>query len=172
MKVRELARDCADGFLVGVARGEQPMQHPALVEPPHPDREFLGVVLFARAAHRVAMVAPDDRNDTEVEVRREPPIEAHLVPAEFVAMSEFGGVEERKAHRLFDLVGEIAGQKDVRDMSLPEFDRVGPLGVKARFKHRADEAGQRAFDAVCCGVRCGLGPHLATSAGSTSLRFR
>jgi hypothetical protein len=50
-------------------------------------------------------------------------------------LTKGGKVEERKPDRFFDLVDEISGQKDVRNMGLFVRNSRGPLRVEAGLYH-------------------------------------
>src|SRR5262249_39113351 len=67
---------------------------------------------------------PADRHDAQVELRREPPIEPQLFPAEVPPAIERAEVEEWKFDGLLDLVGVRAGQEYPRDVRLGDADRV------------------------------------------------
>ena len=59
-----------------------------------------------------------DRNYIEVDARRPAPIELELELAVVLAFFQRGVIEESELDRFLDLVGEVSGQQDPRDMGI------------------------------------------------------
>ena len=83
-----------------------------------------------------------DRHDAEVDVGREPPVQAHLVLAETPARLERPEVEEPEIDRPLDLPGFVADQEHPRRMRRLQRDRQrGLRAVRARAQQIRNELG-------------------------------
>ena len=119
---------------------DQPGQRPLFRHPPHPHRVLDG----GRVSHRSERVAPvpeQDRVHPQVVARGKAPVEPHLLAAHPEASLGRPVVEEREDHRLLDLVGELAGQKDPGPVGLAQLDTLRPVWVEGRIEHRGNEVG-------------------------------
>ena len=84
MKGGEPSGDRANLRSAHAALGHHPIEHRGLSKPAHPDRPLhrrarLVRAVGRRAQRQLAAAAPQDRNDAQVNVRREPPVKPHLV---------------------------------------------------------------------------------------------
>lgn len=86
-------------------------------EPAHANRIFQH---RARAVQRGRPVSACDARDAKVQRRRQAPVQPDFLLAEVPPNVQRAVVHERQPHRLLDLVREIAGQHDPRDVSLDQ----------------------------------------------------
>ena len=64
--------------------GHHPIEHRGLGKPTHPDRPLhrrarIVRAVGCRARRQLAAAAHQDRNDAQINVRREPPVKPHLI---------------------------------------------------------------------------------------------
>ena len=108
------------------ARLRQVVEGRILVETAHLDSPFdrrAGAV-EREPAVRLAR----DRHDAAIDFRRERPVDLELGLAGLLALVEGRIVEERKAHRAFDLEGAGAGQEYRGGMGVDALDRRSAMG--------------------------------------------
>jgi len=119
MEARDGVRELVDALGRQRAGGEQAVELLRAVEAAHPHRvlDRRPIPANARRVRRAG-----DRDDVEVEFGREPAIQAHLLGARVPALRERGEVEKGEVERLLDLVREVAGQHDPRDVRLDDGD--------------------------------------------------
>jgi hypothetical protein len=95
--------------------GDERPESPLAREPPHLHHP---VDRRRRAPEPRNAALVRDRQDVQVDRRREPPIEPHLLAAEPLARRDGGEVEEGKRDSLLELVYVAPGQEYVRDVGL------------------------------------------------------
>ena len=117
MEPRQLPRNAPHQLHVHSLPLDQPRQHPIFWEPPHTHG---GLDLLARAVERQHPFPPDYIRDAEIQVWAQPPVEPHLGFAIGQAARRRCEVDEPEVHGLANLVGEVAGQHDPRDVGLQQ----------------------------------------------------
>ena len=103
----------------------------------HPDRVF---DRRTRAAEGGPVGGPGDRDDVEIELRREAPVQRELELAVPAALVERREVREAQLHRLLELVGVAAGQEHVRNVRLDQLDALDAGAVHRGIAQRGDES--------------------------------
>jgi hypothetical protein len=73
---------------------------------------------FPTAADLRRLRRAADRYDLEVKLRREPRVQPEFLLAEKPSFIQGRGIEETEIDGLLDLVGEVAGEDDERDVRL------------------------------------------------------
>ena len=115
MKYGHPLRDAADHRRAHTVPLQERRHHPLLGQTAHPDRVLHGLAI---AVDTHVAVAADDRNDAEVGVRAETPVEPHLLLTEVTAQRQRAEIEEAHVQRLLHLVDEVAGEEEERNMRL------------------------------------------------------
>jgi hypothetical protein len=114
---------------------EQKRQHAALGQASH-DKG----VLYRRAPPAKAPARIEaDRHNCKINRRRQPPIETQFLIEVMAALGKGRIVEEGKPDRLFYLIDEIVGQKNVGNVRLYVRNLRRSLRVEPRLQHRRDE---------------------------------
>ena len=75
----------------------------------------------------------------QVDVGREPPVEAHLLATEVPPARERGEIEEAEVHRLLDLVHALAGEEHPGDVCLDELHPIHGVRVDGGVEEPGDE---------------------------------
>ena len=129
---------------------DQSWQHPAGWQPPHLHDRFNPPATVVRVTAVIA-IATDEQvavllhkpGHSEVDVRAEPTIQAHLVGAPPCAPLDVREVQEAEGHWLLDLVRVRPGQDDPGDVGLMELEIVGRVRIRRRPQHRLGEPTRR-----------------------------
>jgi hypothetical protein len=124
-----------------VGRGQRTRrQHPAcqciLRELAHPHRVF---DRGSGAVHDGIVDAARDRDDIDIDRRREAAIEPQLLFAAEATPGEGGEIEKAEIERLLDLVREFAGQEYVRDVCFQMRDSRATLAEPRRIGKRGND---------------------------------
>ena len=82
------------------------------------------------------------RHHPEVDLRGQAAVEAHLLLAVVPAFGQRAEVEEPEFDGLLDLVDEVAGQEDRRDVGLADLHLPDRVGVSGRVREGLDQLGQ------------------------------
>ena len=81
------------------------------------------------AAKREPGVLRRQGKNAEINIRRQPPVEAQFLTAIPLARRKGGEIQKRIAHRLLELVGAHAGEKHIGHMRLDDLDRAGMKSI-------------------------------------------
>ncbi len=144
IKVRQHGGELVELWYAQAPVGDTGIEHVALVETPHRDQP---VDRLAVAADREPPVQPRQRLHTEIDIRREAPVEPDLGAAGGFAARQRGEIEIRKAHRLLQLVDVGTGEEHPRHVGLAHLDRRrARIGARV-FQER--HLGAQRWRAVC-----------------------
>ena len=91
------------------------------LEAPHLDQPVDDLTLFAAKAELAARAA--QCHDAKIDFGRRAAVERHFGLAGGAAFLGIGEIQEREAHRPFQLEGALAGQEHMRDMRFDMLDR-------------------------------------------------
>jgi hypothetical protein len=81
------------------------------------------------AEHQPAVTRARDGRASEIDLRREPPVDYHLAQADGLALLQGREVHVGKAHRALDLPGLLAGQKHQGAVGLEPLDAIRPRWI-------------------------------------------
>jgi hypothetical protein len=79
-----------------------------------------------------------DVHQIEVDLRRQPLVEAEFLLAEMPPPLQAAEVDESKADRLFQLVGTGAAEKHPGDVGLEQGERAGGVGIGRGLQEGSD----------------------------------
>jgi hypothetical protein len=88
---------------------------------------------------KAAALVTDHGLHPEVGIRGEAPVEPDLLMAVEASLLKAGKVQEAQVEGLLELVHQLAGQKDVRDVRLDMLHLLGAVRVEARLAKAGDE---------------------------------
>ncbi|OIQ95904.1 hypothetical protein GALL_220370 [mine drainage metagenome] len=121
-----------------LARCRQPVIERRLREAAHLHRVFERPRCFGGAKDRRRFRA-ENGHHLQIELRRQPPVQAQLFFAVEAPRRQRREVEEAEIHRLLDLVGVIARQQDVGDVGLDLLDTCNRMRIARRIAKRCDQ---------------------------------
>ncbi len=139
MEVREEVGEALEHADVGQPVADQPLEGASVGQPPHPHHGIDDVP--GPVERQVAGRVSRDRNHAQVDRRRQAPVQPQLLFAEGASPRGRGGVEEREADRLLQLVGVRTGQEHVRDVRLHVLYPLWPVGIEGRVSEGRDQRG-------------------------------
>src|SRR5690606_24443228 len=102
----------------------------AVRQTPHLDEPVHGLAVRV-VSERKACPGANERDDAQIRVFREPPVQRDLELAVGVPRFPIAEVDQAEADRLFELVDEARRKEDPREMGLDGFDVIGPVGKRA-----------------------------------------
>lgn len=120
IKARKGIAQHVQSFARQLALREQDIQHAIFGQSAHPDEPIHRDASSAEAKRAVGPL--DERNDTPVDIGRQPAVEAQFLAAIALPRFERGEIERRQLYRFFHLVDAVADQKDPGRMRLPHTD--------------------------------------------------
>ncbi len=82
-----------------------------------------------------------DGNCVEIDRRRQPPVEFDLGAAVLFAQLDGGKIEKTEVDRLLELVDDLSGQKDRRDVGLEEPNLIDRMVIERRLGKGVHECG-------------------------------
>jgi hypothetical protein len=142
VEVGEAAADRGQRGVVLAAVRDVCREGARLVEPPHL-HHMVDRIGCAGGGELHALRGRDDGPRAEVDVGREPAVEAHLLLAHRAPSVRGSVVDERQHDRLLELVRALAHEEDARDVGLAQLDRPGIDAVGLRARERGGESGPR-----------------------------
>jgi hypothetical protein len=153
MKASDQACQLVDALGRQPAFAQQPVEFQRAIEAPHAHR----VLEHGPIAADLRLVrGAGHGHDIEVEFRREPAIQPHLLFARRAPPGERREVEKSEVEGLFQLVGIVAGEDDPRDVRLDLFDMRCRVGKTPALAQAGNQRRERVQDQpVCFGARSG-----------------
>ena len=110
----------------------QPLEHPALVELAHLDRVIEDRSIAANVG---AGSAAGDRHHCQIQLGSEPPVQAQLLFAAMLPALQSGEIQEAEVQRLLELVGVLAGEKDIGDVRFEVLDAPHRMRIGVRLRN-------------------------------------
>jgi len=124
---------------VGLAPGKQNFEHSVQGQFFHEHGVFHDVRCSAERQPSCNVVP--DGHDIQVNTRRQAFVQPQFFFAVKFSLFERCEIKEPEIDRFFDLIHVLAGDEDVRNVRLHNFNFLGPVRIKIRTGHLFDNAG-------------------------------